>query len=101
MFGKCAVGAVLNTTRTPPAPLMRQMRGLNSIEMEIWRRLGRWNALAAASSGLTLELLPMMVGFFTYKGAMVARQSLRVFSDLVAEVKAGGQSGSREGTPQD
>lgn len=34
----------------------------------------RWNTLAAEQVGLTLQLLPMLVGFLTYKVAVVARQ---------------------------
>ncbi|CAD7704835.1 unnamed protein product [Ostreobium quekettii] len=58
----------------------------------------RWNTLAATNVGVSLELLPMLVGFFTYKGAMVGKQSLQLFSNLVAEVKG---EGKREGTQQD
>jgi hypothetical protein len=36
--------------------------------------------------GLTLQLLPMLLGFFTYKGAVLAKQSLVLFAEL-----AGGQ----------
>ncbi|GMH40964.1 hypothetical protein BSKO_08868 [Bryopsis sp. KO-2023] len=50
----------------------------------------RWNTLAADDVGVHLELLSMLVGFFTYKAALVGRQSLQVFSDLVADVKKEG-----------
>ena len=33
----------------------------------------RWNALAAPSTGLTLSLLPMLLGFFTFKVATLAQ----------------------------
>jgi ATP synthase protein I len=42
----------------------------------------RYNTLVAESSGLHLELLPMLVGFFTYKGALVAKQGLELLDDV-------------------
>ncbi len=42
----------------------------------------RFNTLYADQVGITLELLPMLVGFFTYKIAVLARESKDVLSDL-------------------
>lgn len=42
----------------------------------------RYNSLISESSGLHLELLPMLVGFFTYKGAVVAKQGLELLDDV-------------------
>ena len=42
----------------------------------------RWNFLAAAETGLTLQLLPMLAGFFTYKLAVLGRQGLAVYQEL-------------------
>ncbi|KAG2430748.1 hypothetical protein HYH02_013587 [Chlamydomonas schloesseri] len=39
----------------------------------------RWNQLYAEQLGVTLELLPMLVGFFTYKIAVITRQYKDVF----------------------
>ena len=33
----------------------------------------RWNTLAADSLGVHLQLMPMLLGFLTYKGAVIAR----------------------------
>ena len=62
----------------------------------------RYNTLLAADTGLTLQLLPMLVGFFTYKGAVVARQSLALFSELSSGYSSsGGSSGSGVGRAED
>ncbi len=42
----------------------------------------RWNFLAAAETGLTLQLLPMLAGFFTYKLAVLGRQGLAVYQEM-------------------
>ena len=42
----------------------------------------RWNTLAADRTGLTLQLLPVLIGFFTYKAALVARQSVMLLDEL-------------------
>jgi ATP synthase protein I len=44
----------------------------------------RWNTLFAAGAGLSLQLPPMLVGFFTYKLAVIARQSLELARELSA-----------------
>ncbi len=53
----------------------------------------RYNTLVADETGLTLQLLPMLLGFFTYKGAVVARQSLALFNDLTAGYRGDGSGG--------
>eukprot|EP00210_Caulerpa_lentillifera_P009106 g8684.t1 len=47
----------------------------------------RWNALAADEYGIHVELLPMLVGFFTYKAAVIGRQSIVVFKNFVKDFK--------------
>ncbi|GAB4813108.1 hypothetical protein N2152v2_000154 [Parachlorella kessleri] len=47
----------------------------------------RYNTMVADETGLTLQLLPMLLGFFTYKGAVIAKQSLVLFGDLAAAGK--------------
>jgi len=42
----------------------------------------RWNTLAADSAGLHLELMPMLLGFLTYKGAVLAKGAQDLFADL-------------------
>lgn len=42
----------------------------------------RWNTLAADNVGVTLQLMPMLLGFLTYKGAVIARGALDLFADL-------------------
>ena len=42
----------------------------------------RYNTLLGEETGLTLQLLPMLVGFFTYKFAVFGKQSLELFGDL-------------------
>lgn len=60
--------------------------GQNRLLIPIILALGynRYNTLAAEQTGLQLQLLPMLVGFFTYKGAVVARQGLTLFGELAA-----------------
>jgi hypothetical protein len=38
----------------------------------------RWNQLYAGDAGVTLQLIPELLGFFTYKLAVVARQGVQV-----------------------
>ena len=52
----------------------------------------RYNTLVAESSGIYLQLLPMLAGFFTYKGAVVARQSVSLFEELTKGYKESGTS---------
>jgi hypothetical protein len=47
----------------------------------------RYNTLLAGTTGITLSLLPMLAGFFTYKGAVVGRQSVALFNELTAGIK--------------
>lgn len=53
----------------------------------------RYNTLAAEQVGLQLQLLPMLVGFFTYKGAVVAKQSMTLFSELSSSAAGGNGNG--------
>jgi len=47
--------------------------------------------LKAAETGLTLELLPMLLGFFTYKAAVATKQASVLLGDL-AKSTAGQQT---------
>jgi ATP synthase protein I len=47
----------------------------------------------AEQTGLYLQLLPMLLGFFTYKGAVVAKQAAVLFADLASSAR-GGQPGA-------
>ena len=42
----------------------------------------RWNELKAADVGLVLQFVPLVLGFFTYKAAMVGRGGLNLFSEI-------------------
>lgn len=66
--------------------------GSNRLLIPIILALGynRYNLMLAEQTGVTLQLLPMLAGFFTYKGAVIARQSLALFSDLSASMKGEG-----------
>ena len=51
-------------------------------------------------TGLTLQLLPILLGFFTYKGAVVAKQSLVLFGELAgqqAQQQQAAAAGEQEG----
>ncbi|GAX83105.1 hypothetical protein CEUSTIGMA_g10531.t1 [Chlamydomonas eustigma] len=55
----------------------------------------RWNVLYADKVGVTLQLLPMMIGFFTYKIAVLARESKDLMADLsTPSQSAGGSNGT-------
>jgi ATP synthase protein I len=41
------------------------------------------------SLGLTLQLLPMLAGFFTYKGAVISRQAVVLFGQLSSTLDGG------------
>ncbi|KAI8114540.1 hypothetical protein M9434_002662 [Picochlorum sp. BPE23] len=47
----------------------------------------RYNTLVAEQSGLYLQLLPMLAGFFTYKGAVIARQSKALFDEYTGKTQ--------------
>jgi len=55
----------------------------------------RFNELASESTGVTLQLLPILVGFFTYKLAVVSRSSYDLLRDLTTDY--GGSSGEEPG----
>jgi ATP synthase protein I len=61
----------------------------------------RWNTLYADDYGVTLNLYGMLIGFFTYKFAVIGRQGLQLLSDLSAPPQeagsSSGQSGGAEG----
>ena len=45
----------------------------------------RWNTLAAHDVGITLQLLPMLLGFFTYKAAVIAKTGLSLLESISRE----------------
>lgn len=45
----------------------------------------RWNQLYADQFGVELQLLPMLVGFFTYKIAVVFRQGLQLLDEITGK----------------
>ena len=47
----------------------------------------RYNTLVAEETGLYLSLLPMLVGFFTYKVAVVGKQGIDLFDDIFQRQK--------------
>ncbi|GBF98334.1 hypothetical protein Rsub_11228 [Raphidocelis subcapitata] len=51
----------------------------------------RWNQVYAADYGLTLQLIPMLLGFFTYKLAVLGRQGLAELSSFSVVQKKGGE----------
>ena len=48
----------------------------------------RWNLLATDKTGITLQLLPMLLGFFTYKAAVIAQAGLSVLENLSSSEQA-------------
>ena len=42
----------------------------------------RYNSLVAEETGVTVSLLPMLVGFFTYKVAVVGKQGIDLADDI-------------------
>lgn len=55
----------------------------------------RWNTLYADDYGVTLNLYGMLVGFFTYKLAVIGRQGLQLLSDLSAPAQQQGASSQK------
>ena len=53
----------------------------------------RYNELLSAQSGMTLQLLPMLVGFFTYKLAAIGRESVALFEELKSGYDGGNHGG--------
>lgn len=76
--------------------------GSNRLLIPLILALGfnRFNSMAAESTGVTLQLLPMLVGFFTYKGAVIARQSLVLFGELADGAKGSSSSEASGGEAQ-
>lgn len=61
----------------------------------------RWNALYAEDYGIYLNFYGMLVGFFTYKLAVIGRQGLQLLSDLSVprqqqEAAAAGSGGGND-----
>jgi ATP synthase protein I len=72
--------------------------GANRLLIPIILVLGsvRYNALYADMTGVQLALLPTLAGFFTYKGAVVARQGLALAGDLARQAGGGLGGGGGE-----
>jgi len=49
----------------------------------------RYNSLVADETGVTLSLLPMLVGFFTYKVAVVGKQGIDLADDIFGRKERG------------
>jgi ATP synthase protein I len=57
----------------------------------------RWNTLYADEYGVTLQLYALLVGFFTYKLAVLGRQGLELLSELSEpEKRAAAQANAAE-----
>ena len=61
----------------------------------------RWNALYAEDYGIYLNLYGMLVGFFTYKLAVIGRQGLQLLSDLSAPQEQSSTTESSSGDNAD
>ena len=59
--------------------------------------LGRWNVLASDKTGVHLLLLPMLLGFFTYKIAVIAKQTLILLGELSSRVSTASNTTSSSG----
>lgn len=58
----------------------------------------RWNMLYADEYGVTLQLYALLVGFFTYKLAVLGRQGLELLNELSEpEKRAAAQASAAEG----
>ncbi|KAK9818075.1 hypothetical protein WJX72_006729 [[Myrmecia] bisecta] len=77
-----------------PSAAMSQPRLLIPVILALG--LNRWNTLAAGETGVTLQLLPILLGFFTYKVAVIARQSLVLFGELTESAKGADADGGVE-----
>ena len=72
-------------TRNSPQQLPRRIRAVASLYSpnqphRVSAQSCRWNTLKADEVGLHLQLLPVLLGFFTYKGAVIARGALDLCS---------------------
>ena len=73
-----------------------QATNLGCIAALTLQRRSRWNTLAHGYTSIQLELLPMLVGFFTYKFAVIAKQ----FTELLSEAaRSAGGSNSLNDSP--
>eukprot|EP00198_Chlamydomonas_reinhardtii_P000902 XP_001690237.1 ATP synthase I-like protein [Chlamydomonas reinhardtii] len=68
--GEGGLASGVNSVASQPRLLIPIILGLG---------YNRWNQLYAEQLGVTLELLPILVGFFTYKLAVITRQYKDVF----------------------
>ena len=62
-------------------------------------RHARWNEFKAEDAGLALQFVPLVLGFFTYKAAMVARGGLDLFSEMAAERTASEPAAESDAEP--
>lgn len=78
------------------APSAGSLAGQPRLLIPIILALGynRFNTLAAEEVGVTLQLLPMLVGFFTYKGAVVVKTSTSLWYEMTASLRGEEQTES-------
>lgn len=57
----------------------------------------RWNTVVAPQVGASAQLLPMLVGFFTYKAAILGRGGLDLLDDLTGGRAASPSSAENAG----
>lgn len=58
----------------------------------------RWNTLAAPDVGLTLQLLPMLLGFFTYKVAVITKTGLSLLETMSKGPESTPEKAAAEGS---
>ncbi len=83
---------------TRDAPSAGSLAGQPRLLIPIILALGynRFNTLAADEVGVTLQLLPMLVGFFTYKGAVVVKTSVSLWDEMTASLRNDGEQEEEE-----